>query len=326
MAPLIRIPILLALAALCLQNGTAVPLKHSKTVEKVGDSAAISGTPTSPETNSTSPAVTLAALEAFYPPGGGPSITNVPLSEADLKAAVGGAVPSIETALPDGSVEAALSHALDTLQVAQSELTGVLGTHVPSLPGSDSVATSPASDAVPTSVPTSVPGADALSAPINESIPPSTEILPSGTTASAETLPPTDPSSTVLPSEIPPPTDPSTTLPAEPPVVTEAPKTINVTIGDGATRFTPAYVKANPGDTIMFNWVGKNNHSVTETDVLGSCNKSLAEGAFDSEIQMPGTTWSLLLPSNARGLKFFYCKVAKHCEAGGMSGTIIVPE
>jgi len=100
----------------------------------------------------------------------------------------------------------------------------------------------------------------------------------------------------------------------------------NVTIGDGFTRFTPAIIKANPGDTIMFNWLGKNNHSVTESDALGSCSKSALPEAFDSGVQPPGTVWNLTIPAEARGLKFFYCKVAMHCAKTGMNGVIITPQ
>lgn len=285
-------------------------MKHSKSMTNSKETAELTVDPPSLHAPSASPtAVTdstgsntsevLGSLIAVYPPGGGPSVSNVPISEADL-AAASDAAKSIETALPIGDFASVVSQALDTLQSAQSELLGALGSSVP-----------------PSSIPTSVPSIPLSAASVADT--PAT-----ANTSSTASIPPVEspPSSNNGSAS----TTISSTPPNEANVVLEPPKTINVTIGDGATRFTPAYIKANPGDTILFNWVGQNNHSVTETELLGSCNKSTAPGAFDSGIQVPGTKWSLELPSNAKGLKFFYCKVAKHCEAGGMSGTIIVPE
>lgn len=84
-----------------------------------------------------------------------------------------------------------------------------------------------------------------------------------------------------------------------------ATKTITIEIKDNV--FSPQIAAVNPGDTVIWKNVGKNNHTVhSSTGVL-----------YDSGNLAPGATFSRTFP--AQGRYEYYC--AYHA---GMKGTVIV--
>lgn len=121
-------------------------------------------------------------------------------------------------------------------------------------------------------------------------------------------IPPTGATSLTLSS---PPTPSSTSA-------SPAASTITIKVGPGGLFYDQPVVKANIGDTVVWNFVAS-QHTVTQSTDAKSCVPM--SGGFDSGKKSAPGSFSQVL--NATGSIYYMCTVGSHC-AAGMKGQIIV--
>jgi plastocyanin len=98
--------------------------------------------------------------------------------------------------------------------------------------------------------------------------------------------------------------------------------TINVTVAENGTlTFTPSSVTANNGDVVAFQFVA-GNHTVTQSSFTDPCTMLTTPTlGIDSGFQ-PVSANATMVPqysfsvTNASSPLWFYCRQARHCEAG----------
>lgn len=96
--------------------------------------------------------------------------------------------------------------------------------------------------------------------------------------------------------------------------------TVIVAPSQGVLRYVPAFVNAQPGDTVMFKW-GANNHTVTKGSALLPCNKT-EDAPFATGLQNKDFTFMQVV--NDTSPTWFYCANPGHCQKG-MFGVINPP-
>jgi plastocyanin len=94
-----------------------------------------------------------------------------------------------------------------------------------------------------------------------------------------------------------------------------------IKVGNPVLPFDPEVVEINPGETVMWMWIG-GPHSVRSANLNGIGQPSCtANGLFDSGVQSSGTfSYTFTMP----GRYGFHCGVASHCDQNFESGYIDV--
>jgi len=105
--------------------------------------------------------------------------------------------------------------------------------------------------------------------------------------------------------------------------------TVTVKVSDEqvSLKFDPEVIRANPGDTVVFQFF-PNNHSVAESSFDSPCEPLDEDYAFWSGF-MPVSPNSPTIPTFSISItddepRWFYCATGKHCQAG-MVGVINPP-
>ncbi|RIA96791.1 hypothetical protein C1645_814820 [Glomus cerebriforme] len=94
-----------------------------------------------------------------------------------------------------------------------------------------------------------------------------------------------------------------------------------VIVGDGF--FSPDCLTVHMGTTIIFEYQGNTNHTVTSTNgPFGNCNQRALSPEIDVTLNNDNSTY--IFYPQGRGTLFYKCNILGHCERDGMFGKVLV--
>jgi plastocyanin len=100
---------------------------------------------------------------------------------------------------------------------------------------------------------------------------------------------------------------------------------VDVPISLYRSNFTPSAVTVNIGDRVVWTWQTSDNHTITQSDSIGSCNPNASPKFASAYFAANGTTYTYTVTYADVGIIIpFFC--IPHCQFG-MRGTItVLPE